>query len=131
MVVSVLTPEGVSVEVDVKKLLQDETTKRLLLEKELDAYKSTVGSLETEILQSGEESTRDRMTAKELRSSIDHMAKELDSIKVQRDALELKNRELTSQLTSSQNALAEHARAAQEWAARESALQSEIEEANS
>lgn len=128
IVLAVTTPEGVHVELDVKKLLQDETTKRLLLEKELEALKSTVESFETIVSRKEAASMEDKKITDELRETADTASRELGSLISERDALKRENEELASQLAASRNDSAIHERARGEWSLREAALQTEMEE---
>jgi chromosome segregation ATPase len=128
MVVSVMTPEGIPVKIDFRKLLQHETTKRLLLEKELEACHATIEALEIVGSQREARSSQDESAAEKLRESAKIHAKERDSLREDCDALRNVNEELSAQLATSRNEMSALARERDEWVHRESALQAEMEE---
>ena len=127
MVVSVMTPQGVPVEIDFKKLLQHETTKRLLLEKELEACHATIEIMESSISQMEAKSIEDNKSADVIRESTRIVTRELDSTREERDALAIQNEELSVLLTKCREKVSEDVRATEECAARDSSRQAEME----
>jgi chromosome segregation ATPase len=130
------TPDGVPVDVDYNKLLQDEVTKRLLLEKEVEKYEALVDSLQGCVAETTDGKLKARRTAdvleeanKELLQKIYHDEKESVALREAANRSEqLKVEELEKKVSESEIRVEELTDFQATATATEASLRSTIEE---
>ena len=77
-IVSVMSPEGVAVDIDYNKLLQTEVTKRLLFEKEIERYQAMFEDYKHGLKESGIQHNLDRIKLQSLEQSQFEMVSQLE-----------------------------------------------------
>ena len=129
MLGNLLTPEGESIKVNFGKLIQDEITKRRLIEKESDALRATVEALKsskTSLVAAGESQME---VINKLHISNRNLTDDLSRAHEESNELRMNNEELRSEARKLKDGLFEFEAKEAKWRASETSMKREIEQA--
>ena len=127
-VVRKMSPDGIPVDIDYNKLLQDEVTKRVILEKEVEKYQNLVESLQSCVSDTTVVKIRAHGEINRLEALNSELSETLRDQENQSMALQRQVDELHTQIKTSENSLTYLSSTQQHSASIEKGLQATIEE---
>lgn len=127
-IVRKMSPDGIPVDIDYNKLLQDEVTKRVILEKEVEKYQHLINSLQSCVSETTVGKIRAQGEIKRLEALNDALSGKLQGQENQSMILQRQVDELQTQITTSENSLTYISSTQQNSTDKEMIFQATIEE---